>query len=132
MNDKKFLKFLHCVSHNIVVWKNEKKSHQKKKFGQINYLLSYFFTQCGNYGNLLSRFFGKNFVEATHLLNKSLKSWYDGKNFGESKFFIFSTMCFSNTLLSRNFCQTKNVLDQNHRNFHTMVRSSIIHCKGTF
>ena len=86
----------------------------------------------GNYGNLLSRFFGKNFVEATHLLNKSLKSWYDGKNFGESKFFIFSTMCFSNTLLSRNFCQTKNVLDQNHRNFHTMVRSSIIHCKGTF
>ena len=27
-------------------------------------------TQCGNYGNLLPRFFGKNFVKATHLLNK--------------------------------------------------------------
>ena len=45
-------------------------------------------TQCGNGGNLLSCFFGKNFVKATHFLNKSLKSWFDGKNFGESKFFI--------------------------------------------
>ena len=27
----------------------------------------------------LSRFFGKNFVKATHLLNNSLKSWFDGK-----------------------------------------------------
>ena len=44
---------------------------------------------CGNYGNVLSRFFGKNFVKVTHLLNKSLKSWFAGKNFSESKFFIF-------------------------------------------
>ena len=29
---------------------------------------------CVNYGNLLSRFFGKNFVKPTHLLNKLLKS----------------------------------------------------------
>ena len=28
--------------------------------------------QCGNYGNLLSRFFGKNFVKQTHLLNRLL------------------------------------------------------------
>ena len=29
--------------------------------------------QCGNYGNLVSHFFGKNFVKATVLLNKSLE-----------------------------------------------------------
>ena len=46
-------------------------------------------TQCGNYENVLSSFFGKKLVKATHLLNKSLKSWFDGKTFGESKFFIF-------------------------------------------
>ena len=31
-------------------------------------------TQCGNYGNSLSRIFGKNFVKVTVLLNKLLKS----------------------------------------------------------
>ena len=31
-------------------------------------------THCGNYGNLLSHFFGKNFVKPTHLLNKLLNS----------------------------------------------------------
>ena len=31
-------------------------------------------SQCGNYGNSLSRFFEKNFVKATFLLNKLLKS----------------------------------------------------------
>ena len=30
--------------------------------------------QCGNYGNSLSHFFGKNFVKAAVLLNKLLKS----------------------------------------------------------
>ena len=47
--------------------------------------------QCGKYGNLLSRFFGKNFVKAMHLLNKSLKSWFDGKNFQWEWIFYFST-----------------------------------------
>ena len=27
-------------------------------------------TQCGNYGDSLSRFLGKNFVKTTHLLNE--------------------------------------------------------------
>ena len=39
-------------------------------------------TQCGIYGNLLSRFFSKNLVKATHLLNKSLKNLFDGKKIG--------------------------------------------------
>ena len=34
-------------------------------------------TQCGNYGNSLSRIFGKNFVKVTDLLNKLLKGWFD-------------------------------------------------------
>ena len=46
-------------------------------------------THCGNYGNLLSHFIGENFVKATVLLKKSLKSWFDEKNYGESKFFLF-------------------------------------------
>ena len=45
---------------------------------------------CGNYGNLLSRIFGKNFVKVTDLPKKSLNSWFDEIFFfSESKFFIF-------------------------------------------
>ena len=33
--------------------------------------------QCGNYGNLLSHFFDKNFVKVILLLQKILKSWFD-------------------------------------------------------
>ena len=33
--------------------------------------------QCGNYGNSLSRIFGKNFVKVTVLLNKLLNKWFD-------------------------------------------------------
>ena len=43
-------------------------------------------TQCGNYGNLLSRYFGKNFVKTTHLLNRVDLT---EKNFGQRKFFVF-------------------------------------------
>ena len=34
-------------------------------------------THCGNYGNSLSRIFGKNVVKVTVLLSKLLKSWFD-------------------------------------------------------
>ena len=34
-------------------------------------------SQCGNYRNLLSHFFGKNFLKLTFLLKKSLKSSFD-------------------------------------------------------
>ena len=34
-------------------------------------------SQCGNYGNSLSRIFRKNFVKVTVLLNRLLKSWFD-------------------------------------------------------
>ena len=43
---------------------------------------------------LLSSFFGKNFVKATHYyLNKSLKRWFDGKKFWWEQIFIFP-QCF--------------------------------------
>ena len=35
-----------------------------------------FLPQCGNYRNLLSNFFDKNFVKATFSLKNTLKSWY--------------------------------------------------------
>ena len=45
--------------------------------------------ESGNYGNLLSRFFGIKFVKTTHLLYKLLKSWFDRKLFWWEKNFIF-------------------------------------------
>ena len=42
-------------------------------------------TQCGNYGNLLSRIFSKDFVKVTVLLKKLLKSWFDEIFFGEGE-----------------------------------------------
>ena len=32
---------------------------------------------CGNYGNILSHIFGKNFVKVTALLKEILNSWFD-------------------------------------------------------
>ena len=56
-------------------------------FREINVLLKNFTmncltkkldgAQCGNYGNLLSRIFGKIFVKVTGLLKKLLNSWFD-------------------------------------------------------
>ena len=46
-------------------------------------------SQCRNYGNLLSFFFGKNFVKVMVLLTKLLNSWFYEFLFIESKFFIF-------------------------------------------
>ena len=48
--------------------------------------------QCGNYGNSLSRIFGKNFVKVTILLNKLLKSWFDEIFFRWERISRFSTL----------------------------------------
>ena len=48
--------------------------------------------QCGNYGNSLSRIFGKNFVKVTVLLNKLVKSWFDEIFFWWERIFRFSTL----------------------------------------
>ena len=98
--------------------------------------------QCGNYGDLLSRIFGKNFVKVTDLLKESLNSWFDEIFFSESKFFIFPQhtvekwkiyshlnkifVCQNNSIVihlvnafvSRNFCQK--CMRVNFRNFHTV------------
>ena len=37
-------------------------------------------TQCRNFGNSLSRNFGKNSVKVADLLNKLLKSWFDERS----------------------------------------------------
>ena len=96
------------------------KSNQSQKFREINFLsrklsliyLNWFdeeyFTwersspflhtalaQCGNYGNSLSRIFGKNFVKVTVLrvlLNKLLNSWFDGIFFWWERISRFSTL----------------------------------------
>ena len=45
--------------------------------------------QFGDYGNVLSHFFDKNFVKLTFLLKKILKSRFDEFFLDDSKFFIF-------------------------------------------
>ena len=56
-----------------------------------NYQLA--FGHSGNYENLLSHFFGKNFVKATFLLKKSLNSWFDEIFFRWERISRFSTLC---------------------------------------
>ena len=51
------------------------------------------YSQCGNYGNLLSHFFDKNFVKATFLLKKILKSWLDDFFGVTVNFLLFHTVC---------------------------------------
>ena len=51
------------------------------------------YTHCGNYRNLVSHFFGKNFVKAI-LLKKLLKSWFD-EIFRGDQIFHFSTLLCS-------------------------------------
>ena len=88
--------------------------------------------QCGNYGNLLSHFFDKNFVKLTFLLKKIpqcgkvLKKAITLKNFHENhdrvRFMLLfhTTLVFSllKTLLSRNFCQRS--VTVNFRNLQNM------------
>ena len=45
------------------------------------------YTRCGNYGNILSHYFDKNFVKATFLLKQLLKSWFHKTFFRE--FLVF-------------------------------------------
>ena len=48
-----------------------------ESFKSTREIMSECSAQCGNYGNLLSHFFDKNFVKVTFLLKKILKSWFD-------------------------------------------------------
>ena len=68
--------------HNFFGW--------KKKWQGYEYCSA---AQYGNYGTLLSGFFGKNFVKATNLLKeiRSLNSWF-GEIF---KFLVFTLGTYS-------------------------------------
>ena len=62
--------------------------------------------QCGNYCDLVSHIFGKNFVKVTFLPKKSLKSRFDEKIFGETEFFVFPHCAVENAeILSHTFSQ---------------------------
>ena len=128
----------------------------EKIFREINSLITNLFSKSFDFTKFLSKMcerefahcankhmhYCKNFVKATVLLNKSVKSWFDEIFFQWDQIFHFSTLCtvwsshqklFSwnqlfklylvtsllKVLLSRNFCQ-KNVRG-NFRNFHTAL-----------
>ena len=66
----------HPRAHMVFIYFSVKSNHI------LNYTCKIFSiyvctSQYGNYGNLLSLFFGKNFVKVTFLLKKLLKSWFD-------------------------------------------------------
>ena len=54
---------------------------------------------CGNFGNLLSRIFSKNFVKATFLLKKLLNSWFDEIFFRWEQICHFTTLWLCNCIL---------------------------------
>ena len=58
-------------------------------FCQKKFVRSKLRMHTGNYGNLFSRIFDKNFVKATLLLKNLLKSWFHGKKFRWVKFRVF-------------------------------------------
>ena len=61
-----------------------------KKFSVRVNFCNFHSTQCGNYGNSLSRIFDKYSVKVTVLLNKLQKSWFDEKkNLAREKFSFF-------------------------------------------
>ena len=80
----KFLSVLGTPKYSVTLYYEFMSFHVK--INRHHYALC---TQCGNYGNSLSRIFGKNFVKVTVLLNKLLKSWFDEIFFGEREFLVF-------------------------------------------
>ena len=82
----------------------------KKIVGEI--LWNYHTVQCGNYGNSLSLFFGKNFVKLTVLLKQLTKELiWRNIFFGEREFLAFpqcdvaSSNFFSKNVTFTKFCQ---------------------------
>ena len=121
------------------VWKNEKFSLTEKIFREINSFSNFFrksgaytkfcqnfwerilhSAQCGNYGNSLSRIFGKNFVKVTVLLNKLLiKSWFDEIFFRWERISRFSTLCMITLWKLRNFTAT--IFSQKFRQINILL-----------
>ena len=80
-------------TYHLIRWKNK---FLKSWFDEKKYLVR---EKCGNYGNLLSLFFGKNFVKVTFsrfLLKKLLNKWFDKLFLGESRYhWQFSKCAFT-------------------------------------
>ena len=76
--------------HAIFVRWNE---GQFRFFSSFHVIYVAFNAQCGNYGNFLSHIFDKNFVKATVLLNKLLKSWFHEIFFQWERISQISTLC---------------------------------------
>ena len=94
------LKIYQRNERTFFTWKIFREINSKLK---MRFLEGTPFTQYGNYGVLVSHFFGKNFVKATVFLNKSLKSWFDEIFFQWDQIFHFSTVhCVSQCGKMRN------------------------------
>ena len=78
-----FWQVIHIWRDNdlAIAWKNSQKTWRKS----LSKIYCRNSTVCGDYRNLLSKAFGKNFVKQTYLL----KSWLDEKNFWWELIFHF-------------------------------------------
>ena len=100
---KKFLKTR--IVHYQVFLEDKKWrfiAYQKNKFHHSKLYKAVHSSKCGKYKNLLSRFFGQNFVKATHLLINHLRVVLTEKHLGESKFFIFLQCACSSVHIQKN------------------------------
>ena len=73
---------------NLVIFFSWNQYYQCKRCFHEIFTKKWWDAQCGNYGNLLSRIFGKNFVKVTVLLRKLLKSWFDGNFWAWSRVLV--------------------------------------------
>ena len=99
----KLVKVKNCVKSSFIL-----KYVERHKLFSRNIWSKVSLSHTGNYGNLLSRIFDKNFVKATFLLKKLLKNWFHGKKFRWERISRFSTLWLLNmrlvkALISRNF-----------------------------
>ena len=86
------------------------------------------FAQCGNYGILLSHFFGKNFVKATFLLKILPNSWFDEIFFSFPLWSGYSENYFW-AWIFREFKITDPSLECTHKHSLRMIQIEIYDCK---
>ena len=97
------------------MWKNEKFSLTERKFRQINYLSSNFFSKTVAFTKFLPIKCVREFLQFPHCECGRTRSSLQCKFLSSNQFRI---KCFSKKLLSRNFCEKMEVVK--FRNFHSV------------
>ena len=92
-SSNQLLLFSNFYSIKPLLSRNFCEKSERENFCNFHIVL---YPHCRNYRNLLSHFFGKNFVKATHLL----KSWFDGKTLMRVFSFFHTVLCYPHCVLA--------------------------------